>query len=313
MSTQTHQRTRTGFTMLELVVVVGIIALATAFLIRTVSLVHDRAGDVACQGNLRHLLGALQMYNVDNNGSMPFGYFYVGSGPPTWGPVNGSDAFISWATELNKYFNVPKGFAPAFRCPDAQQQAGPHLVSYVINFIVGITPYDEIRMSPQAPPAQTKPPSLHLMLREGTAVIWDTPIKPSFANTQGYLTGADIDGQRFWNGAHTPQFRYFSPHDPFGQFPPGGFGHNRPVTLNVGGVVYQNIDPPATASYPYQGNLRFRHTDQTQCNAAFSDGSVRQFTATIGTNNTVSSHDALRRYFMIHWPPRTRPNPSVPH
>jgi hypothetical protein len=30
-------------------------------------------------------------------------------------------------------------------------------------------------------------------------------------------------------------------------------------------------------------------------------------------DNTVQSHDALRRYFMIHWPPGVTPDPSRPH
>ena len=47
-------------------------------------------------------------------------------------------------------------------------------------------------------------------------------------------TDADIDNQRFWSGAQTPQYRYYSPHDPFGSIPPGILGHNRAVQLNVG-------------------------------------------------------------------------------
>jgi hypothetical protein len=46
---------------------------------------------------------------------------------------------------------------------------------------------------------------------------------------------------------------------------------------------------------------------------AFSDGSVRAFTAVVRADLTVQSHDALRRYFMIHWPPGVTPNPSVPN
>ena len=309
-----NNQSRRAFTLLELAVVVGVVALATAVVVRTTIKVRDRVGDVTCQNNLRQLLTALQSFNVDHNGSMPFGLFYVGSGPPDWGPPPGGNGeYISWASELNKYFMPPTGYAPAFQCPDAQQQAGPHPVSYVMNMIVAVSPYYE-HLIGQPPRAQTKPPNLHLMLRipPGTAVIWDTPIRPDPAFPEGYLVGADIDGQRFWRGAASPQLRYYSPHDIFGQIPPGIFGNNQPVVLNVGSNVYRNIDPPPGSLFPWQGNLRFRHEAQTQCNAAFADGSVRQFTAVVRPDNTVQSHDAIRRYFMIHWPPGTPPNPSMP-
>src|SRR5687768_15643195 len=165
-----------AFTLLELVVVLGVVALATALVIRTMIKVRDRAGGVTCQGNMRQLLQALQSYNLDNNGSMPYGFFWVGSGPPNWDPPpGGNDEYISWASELNRYFAAPAPppYAPAFRCPEAQQQAGPHLLSYVMNMIVGVAPYYEVLYAP-SPANQTKPPNLHLMLREGTALFWDT-------------------------------------------------------------------------------------------------------------------------------------------
>src|SRR5688572_23764568 len=158
-------RSRRALTLLELLVALGIVALAAAMLVRTVVKVRDRAGGVTCQGNMRQMLQALQSYNLDNNGSMPYGFFFVGSGPPDWGPPDPNNrVFISWASELNRYFGTPAPppYAPAFRCPEAQQQAGPHLLSYVMNFIVGVSPYYEMLIAPAAPPAQTKPPGLHL-------------------------------------------------------------------------------------------------------------------------------------------------------
>ena len=127
----------------------------------------------------RTLSRALEMYCLDHNGSMPFGIYFVGSGPPTWQPPDGNfNNKVSWASELNRYFNPPPGqYSPLFQCPEAQQQAGPHPVSYVMNMIVGVSPYDEIRIGAMPPRAQTKPPSMHLMLNQlppGTALMWDT-------------------------------------------------------------------------------------------------------------------------------------------
>src|SRR5688572_12416997 len=242
----TNRRLTRGFTLIELVVVMVIAALAAAMLIRTTIKVRGRMGEVSCQGNMRQLLSALQMYNNDHNGSMPYGWYYVNSHPVTWQQVGTSGVQVTWVGELNRYFNT-KGYADAFRCPTAIQQAPPHLNSYVMNFVVGVSPLDELRVG-ERPGAQTKPPKLHLMLREGTALIWDTGIRPNWQNLLGHLTGADIDDQRFWQGARTPQYRYFSPHDPFGSLPPAVLGNNRPVQLDVGGSTYYNNDPGTSAN-----------------------------------------------------------------
>jgi prepilin-type processing-associated H-X9-DG protein len=299
-----------GFTLLELAVVVVVVVAATVLVvIPGVLHVRDRAEGVTCQGNLRLLLQAIQSYNVDHNGSMPYGKYFVKSDPVTWEPATPKNTeFVSWPTELNRYFAVP-GVSTTFQCPEAQASVGYHPVSYVMNFHVAVAPVYEMRIGGKPPNAQTKPPSVHLMLAQGTAVMWDTPVQSNWAEDLGFLLGADVDGQRFWQGAVSPQLRYYAPHDPFGTTPPGVFGNDKPVTLGTG---FRNVDPPPMSSYPYQGNLRFRHESQTRCNVAFSDGSVRQFSAVIGANNVVSSHDALRRYFLIHWPAGARPNPALP-
>jgi hypothetical protein len=46
---------------------------------------------------------------------------------------------------------------------------------------------------------------------------------------------------------------------------------------------------------------------------AFGDGSVRQFTAKVNADRTVRQHDALRRYFMLRWPPGVEPDRTQPH
>jgi prepilin-type N-terminal cleavage/methylation domain-containing protein/prepilin-type processing-associated H-X9-DG protein len=306
------RRQRRAFTLLELVIVIGILAMATVLLVRTVSKVRRDAGDVGCQNNLRQLLGALQMYNTDHNGLMPYGIYYVGSGPKTWAPPSGSfDDFISWASELNRYF-ATTGYAPAFQCPAAQQQVGPHPISYVMNFIVAVSPYYEVAIGANPPNAQVKPPSVHLMLREGTALIWDTAIRADMVKEEGYLVGADVDSQTFWLGALYPQRRYFDPADPYGSAPNPAlqrFGLNSPIVFPS---PWKNIDPPGPSGYPFQGNLRFRHNNQSECNVAYSDGSVRRFSATLNPDLSMSSHTARRRNFMIDWPPGVTRNPSVP-
>jgi prepilin-type N-terminal cleavage/methylation domain-containing protein len=117
-----------AFTLLELAVVMVIVALGATLLIRTTIKVLDRAGDAGCQSNMRQLLVAIQMYNNDHNGSMPYGWYYVNSHPVTWQNNGPTEDRVRWPTELNRYFNTAGGLAPAFRCPTAVQQAPPHLL-----------------------------------------------------------------------------------------------------------------------------------------------------------------------------------------
>ena len=86
------------------------------------------------------------------------------------------------------------------------------------------------------------------------------------------------------------------------------------VNLNVGSSIYYNTEAPDGSSFPYQGNLRFRHNKDTTCNAGFSDGSVRSFKARLQSDRKrVQSHDGLRKYFFTKWPAGVPFDPGVPH
>jgi len=338
----THRRRRPrAFTLVELLVVIGIIAVLIAVLLPVLAGVQSRGRDLKCQANLRSIMQAILNYATDNKGSMPYGFYFNRSndhvhpdpynGANNWDehPSNVNGEYVSWAGMVGKYMNrsttgiddnvtigvaLRNTFPAALTCPEALQ-ARNHVVSYVINMIVGVSPYYEIGPVGSAPPrAQLVPPKQTLMLKD-TAIVWDTGIPPEFEENSGYLVGADIDGERFWDGARVPQFRYYSAKDIFGQIPPGIFGQNRPVRLSVGSYVFYNREPGpiSTDRWPYQGNLRFRHVKGTKCNAGFADGSVRQFTAKLENDPLkIKSHDALRRNFMIKWPPGVPPDTSQP-
>ncbi len=306
-----------AFTLVELLVVIGIIAALIGILLPVLSGVSARGRDIKCQSNLRQIVQAIHGYATENKGSMPYGLYFETSHPTTWEPY-GSGRFVSWASLVGKYMvkgadgdNGRENFPPVLTCPEAQSTF-PHVVSYVMNMIVAIAPYYELVVA-QPPGAQLKPPVITLMLPD-TALVWDTAVQPGWANSVGYLLGADIDGQRFWSGAVSPHMRYFSRNDPFAQIPPGTYGNNKPVNLNVGSWQWRNIDPgQEDTHYPYQGNLRFRHAKGTACNVGFADGSVRQIRGKFTPAGAVRQHDGLRRYFMIKWPIGVPADRSLPH
>jgi len=64
-------RQRRAFTLVELLVVIGIIAVLVAMLLPALNKAKRAAVSVSCQSNLRQLAQAAIMYATDNNGVMP--------------------------------------------------------------------------------------------------------------------------------------------------------------------------------------------------------------------------------------------------
>ena len=65
---------RRGFTLVELLVVVGIVALLISILLPSLSAARTSARKVACGSNLRQNVAALLMYANDHGGRVPLGY-----------------------------------------------------------------------------------------------------------------------------------------------------------------------------------------------------------------------------------------------
>src|SRR5258706_6767840 len=70
---QTSQR-RGGFTLVELLVVIGIIALLIAILLPVMNRSREAARRVACLSNLRQVHAAFHFYAMANHDQAPLGY-----------------------------------------------------------------------------------------------------------------------------------------------------------------------------------------------------------------------------------------------
>jgi prepilin-type N-terminal cleavage/methylation domain-containing protein len=80
-------RRRRAFTLVELLVVIGIIAILIAILLPALQKAREQARIVACASNMRQIGLAMHMYANDNKGWMPPIYKSPTANPPDFRPI----------------------------------------------------------------------------------------------------------------------------------------------------------------------------------------------------------------------------------
>jgi prepilin-type N-terminal cleavage/methylation domain-containing protein/prepilin-type processing-associated H-X9-DG protein len=127
-----RQKSPRGFTLVELLVVIGIIALLISILLPALSKAREQANKVACLSNLRQLGIAMISYCTENRGNFPR--------PATSASLE--EDWIYWQPgrdpkdgKLVPYLGG--SFLPKlFRCPsdsEVNSHKGPYKFSYTIN------------------------------------------------------------------------------------------------------------------------------------------------------------------------------------
>lgn len=145
------QRSSHGFTLVELLVAVGIIAALIAILLPVLGRARESGRRTECLSNLRQLGLAFSMYADANRSRLPCG---AANGTPR------SDDWIYWQpsrqlsdSAIIPYFDAAVN-ASAFRCPSddisfrvRSYADGPYLYSYVMNHLMQEIKLTSIRNS----------------------------------------------------------------------------------------------------------------------------------------------------------------------
>ena len=218
-----------AFTLVELLVVIGIIGLLISILLPVMSRVQGRAKTLACQANMRSIGQAFFGYAAEFKGSMPWGWCWDRFSPTTGQGFTPGD-YYDWASTVSQYVNRrrEKGvlmgtgggttkyadLSKMLRCPEVQSDAtfnhGTDYTAHPVIFpdrdaemgthffgegpgLAGSTEFG----SP-APAKQTR-------LYSDNALLWDSPafaVSAQYADsTIAYVGYSVIDGQ----GLNFPQ------------------------------------------------------------------------------------------------------------
>lgn len=122
---------RSGFSLLEMLIVVAVVAILAALVVSTVRAVRSSANSAKCVANLRQIGSLMYSYLNDHDGYAPPHSGRAFDEPAGLQP----ESSINWAGRLAPYFEPESYYSPIsslFTCPsDPDQHTWPEVRSYI--------------------------------------------------------------------------------------------------------------------------------------------------------------------------------------
>jgi prepilin-type N-terminal cleavage/methylation domain-containing protein/prepilin-type processing-associated H-X9-DG protein len=258
-----------GFTLVELLVVIGIIAVLVSLLLPALNKARDASRTVACLSNLKQIMMATTAYATVSRDGLP-----AGSHSPSGDDYNWPLAIAPFAGGGNS--GSPNGiqWPKVYQCPNATFQGMGNL-HYSANTVVmprmdqqyGYTTkyyYRPFKLS------QVRPPSKVFMYGDGMQF-----------KALGYSAAPSCWAQN--NGLPFQDLWYWDEYLAYKK-------KDGPVAVKANATKTGEMDP--TSTYP---EFRYRERRDTAINVVFADGHAETFTvATTGTNASTLMQSHMR-------------------
>ena len=200
-------RTARAFTLVELLVVIGIIAVLIGILLPALNRPRGAANTVACSSNLRQIYLAARNYATEYKDSLPFGMAFnkmQANGRPAGSDTN----YITWFSSCDKYMTAKASepipldantgyydgatrriFSKAFKCPAIDQSVFRQMIHYGYHSVA--MPNMTLELNGNSSPANPPPymPAKFTQLFPDNALFWDSPL---------YSAAESVTPAMFW-------------------------------------------------------------------------------------------------------------------
>jgi prepilin-type processing-associated H-X9-DG protein len=294
---QFRVRRAVAFTLVELLVVIGIIALLVGILLPTLGRARESANTVKCMANLRQIGQAMTIYVGESKGVLPIGLVFNGNrihrSVAPYGPIYQGES-LDWTTLLMRvmrkgvgigYSDQPTvgqtnaGTRAVFLCPtvfvpQAQENsavshysAHPRLIPDMVANEWYLATYVNNGL-PGVPLCRPYKVS-RIKRAPEIAVIFEGTTEPE-GQQQGWLAHATVDGLDNRRLGRRPFLTDDYARD-------NTLNPNQPIDMRPGIGGWTEANDLNRDTKNNAGNVRFRHKGETVTNCLMVDGHVESF------------------------------------